>query len=106
MKKCILILSISCFILSLYAQLPTFKSPVPVKASGANINTGFGGNASPFMCDWDEDGKKDLLLGTFTADNVSGSILFYPNTGTDNNPVFGDHTLLEADGKPISVSCG
>ena len=106
MKKCILILCLSGFILFLYAQLPTFKSPVPVTANGSAINTGFGGNASPFMSDWDGDGKKDLLLGTFLGDNISGSILFYPNTGTDNNPSFGDHTLLEADGSPISVSCG
>ena len=106
MKKCILLLLLSSFIFFLFAQLPTFKSPVPVKANGANINTGFGGNASPFMCDWDEDGKKDLLLGTFMGDGVSGSILFYPNTGEDNAPVFGDHTLLKADGNNISVSCG
>ena len=106
MKKCIFVLSVCFFVLSLYAQLSTFKSPVPVKANGANINTGFGGNASPFMCDWNEDGKKDLLLGTFLGDGVSGSILFYPNIGENNAPVFGDHTLLKADGKNISVSCG
>ena len=106
MKKVACVLWISSFIAVLFAQLPTFKSPVPVKANGTDINTGFGGNASPFMYDWDKDGKKNLLLGTFMADNVSGSIQFYPNTGTNNNPTFGDHTLLEADGQPITVSCG
>jgi hypothetical protein len=84
------------------AEPPVFEPPLPVQANGVNINVGYGGNASPFVIDWDGDGKQDLLLGQFDQ----GRIRFYQNVGTHYNPTFGTFTYLQADGATISLSYG
>jgi hypothetical protein len=86
----------------LYAVTPLFDAPVAIQANGSPINVGYGGNASPFMTDWNSDGKQDLLLGQFDA----GKIRFYANTGTNYNPAFDTFSYLQADGADISLSCG
>ena len=53
----------------------------------------------PHVCDWNGDGNRDLLVGVFYAGNVH----LFLNEGTDENPVYGEGALLEADGVPISV---
>ncbi|MBM3314413.1 hypothetical protein FJY71_01030 [candidate division WOR-3 bacterium] len=83
-------------------QTPVFAPPVAIEASGVPINVGYGGNASPFMVDWDGDGKQDLLLGQYNY----GKVRFYPNVGTNFDPVFADYTFLQADGVDISVTYG
>jgi hypothetical protein len=83
-------------------QNPVFEPPVPIQANGVNINVGYGGNASPFLIDWDGDGKQDLLLGQFDL----GRIRFYTNTGTHYNPTFGNFAYLQASGSYISLSYG
>ena len=85
-----------------YAETPVFDDPVYIEANGTPINVGYGGNASPFVIDWDGDGHQDLLLGQFNM----GRVRFYTNTGTNYNPTFGDFVYLQADGIPISVSYG
>jgi hypothetical protein len=92
----IIILSLSL------AEPPVFDPPIPIQANGANINVGYGGNASPFVIDWDGDGKQDLLLGQFDQ----GRIRFYTNTGTHYNPTFGNFVYLQAGGSYISLSYG
>ncbi len=86
----------------MFAQTPVFDPPVYVQANGVNINVGYGGNASPFVIDWDGDGKQDLLLGQFDM----GKVRFYSNTGTHYNPTFGNFAYLQAGGVDISVSYG
>src|SRR5262249_15253926 len=39
------------------------------------------GDAGPFACDWDGDGKTDLLVGA-----GDGSVWFFRNTGTNQAP--------------------
>jgi hypothetical protein len=56
----------------------------------------------PHVCDWNGDGTKDLLVGVF----FEGNVYLFLNQGTDDDPVFGEGTLLEADGEPISVGWG
>lgn len=51
---------------------------------------------SPYLHDWDEDGKKDLLVG-----GDEHEILFYKNIGTEKERVFDKPVAIEADGKPI-----
>jgi len=87
---------------SSFAQNPIFDPPVPIQANGVDINVGYGGNASPFMIDWDGDGNQDLLLGQFDQ----GRIRFYTNTGTHYNPTFGNFVYLQAGGSYISLSYG
>jgi len=85
-----------------FAQTPVFDAPVAIEANGSAINVGYGGNASPFVVDWNGDGKQDLLLGQFN----SGRVRFYENVGENFAPVFGDSVYLQADGSDISLSSG
>jgi hypothetical protein len=87
---------------AVFAQTPVFDAPVALEANGTPINVGTGGNASPFMVDWNGDGKQDLLLGQY----LSGKVRFYENIGEDTAPVFGDFVYLQADGVDISLSSG
>jgi len=84
----------------LSAQTPKFSDPIYIKSNSTNINVGHYG--APFVYDWDGDGKKDLLIG----ESSSGKIRFYRNIGTNNNPIFGDYSLILADGKEITLSYG
>jgi hypothetical protein len=61
-----------------------------VQAAGKDLDVG--GEASPCVVDWNEDGKKDLLMG-----NGSGEIFLYLNEGSNEQPVFG---------KPIKLNGG
>ena len=65
-------------------------SGVMVKADGKDLDVG--GRAAPVVVDWNEDGKKDLVLG-----NGSGEIFVFLNAGTNQQPVFG---------KPIKLNGG
>jgi len=56
------------------------------------------GRSSPVVLDWDGDGMKDLLTG-----NTEGQLLFYPNVGTDMEPLFSGYLLVESDGVPINL---
>ncbi len=84
------------------AQTPVFDDPVAIEADGVPINVGAGGNASPFVVDWDGDGRQDLLLGQY----YQGKVRFYQNIGTNYDPVFSDFRFLQADGSDISVTYG
>lgn len=93
----------SLFIASVaLATVPIFDTPVAIRANGTPINVGYGGNASPFIVDWNNDAKQDLLLGQYDG----GKVRFYANVGTHYNPVFGDYAYLQADGVDISVTYG
>jgi len=60
-----------------------FAPGVMVKAGGGkDVDTG--SRASPCVTDWNEDGKKDLVMG-----NGSGEIFVFLNEGTNQQPVFG-----------------
>ena len=85
-----------------FAEVPVFEDPVYIEANGTPINVGYGGNASPFMIDWDGDNNQDLLLGQYDG----GKIRFYANAGTNFNPTFTTFTYLKADGVDIAVSYG
>lgn len=50
----------------------------------------------PSVCDWNADGKKDLLLA-----NEFGYVYFYPNVGSDAAPVFDGCCRLSAQGQPL-----
>jgi hypothetical protein len=70
-----------------------------IQAHGADIVTS--SNAWPYVCDWNLDGRKDLLAGQeglYTSCNV----YVYLNEGTDSVPVFGDSTPVLHGGTPFA----
>jgi hypothetical protein len=62
---------------------PRFAAPTQVKPPTQKEAPAmaFPGRPSPYVIDWDGDGKKDLLVGF-----ESPEIRFYRNVGTDKNP--------------------
>lgn len=54
--------------------------------------------SAPLVYDWNDDGKKDLLVGNSYIDENRrsyGYVNFYKNTGTDSAPSFSGHTLIQ-----------
>ncbi len=76
------------------------QKPVRLSAGGNPIDVSKEvGHSGPMALDFDKDGKIDLLVGTF-----SGTIHFFRNTGTNQEPVYEDKGLVEAGGKPIRIN--
>ncbi len=88
---------VACSILCAVNAAPAFFAPETLKSGGVNIDVSWYG--SPFVYDWDSDGKKDLVCGQFSSGNIS----FFKNYGTNNNPSFNGYSYLYADGTPITV---
>ena len=63
---------------------------------------GYPGYAIPTVVDWNNDGKKDLIVGEFDQ----GYIRLYLNQGTDSNPVFNGYSLIQSGGAPITQPFG
>ena len=82
--------------------IPTFSpSEFIYWGTGQIIQTEKNG-VIPNVGDWNGDGMKDILVGVYQ----SGNIYYYPNTGTNENPVFPSRSLLEADNRPITLTYG
>ncbi len=79
----------------------TLGKGVKLEAAGEPIDVEIG-HLVPRACDWNNDGKKDLIVGQFR----NGAIRLYLNQGTDESPVFGEFSLLQAGGKPIRLDAG
>lgn len=72
---------------------------VVLVAKGAIQNINVGSKAVPFVVDFDNDGKKDLLVGS-----GDGHIYLYLNTGDDASPVFSSAvTIKDSAGSDIKV---
>jgi GH25 family lysozyme M1 (1,4-beta-N-acetylmuramidase) len=78
---------------------PVFAAPVAIEAAGAPF-VAPGGNAAPWVVDWDGDGKKDLLVG-----GGDGSVTLLANTGTDALPLFAAaETVALPGGRALGVA--
>jgi hypothetical protein len=55
-------------------------------------------DCTPWVADWNDDGRKDLLLG-----NGSGALMLSINRGTDRHPLCSSLHRLTAGGKDIQV---
>ena len=71
-------------------------------ADGEPLNVGGVGYATPFVGDFDGDGKRDLLVGQFS----SGKLRIYNNEGTDEQPRFNDFEWFQDDAKTGGVPAG
>jgi hypothetical protein len=63
-----------------------------LKAGGKDLTVD-GGDAGPFACDWDGDGKSDLLVG-----GGDGSVWFFRNVGTKTAPELAAGVRIVAPG--------
>jgi hypothetical protein len=64
---------------------------------GTNILT-VGIRATPYVCDWDEDGLPDLLCG-----NGDGNVYFFKNTNTVQAPIYAPGVFIQAGGVALNV---
>jgi WD40 repeat protein len=71
-----------------------------IQANGVDIDVSY--NSNPDVVDWDEDGKKDIIIGEHDPVTPNtGTIRLYLNSGTNAAPVFNDYNMLEAGGNQI-----
>ena len=89
------------FLLCSTAFAQQLQEGVLLQADGKEINIEVG-HLVPVVTDWNEDGKKDLLIGQFSG----GKIGLYLNTGTDSAPELKFQKYLEAGGAEISLPAG
>lgn len=75
-----------------------------IKANGQDILVGQ--NSWPWVDDWNGDGKKDLIVGQEAEDldAFTGGMRVYLNSGTNAEPVFGDYSLITANGQTITLT--
>ncbi|RJR16108.1 MAG: hypothetical protein C4581_10650 [Nitrospiraceae bacterium] len=54
--------------------------------------------SAPTVYDWNADGKKDLIVGQRVSINgiTSGRVSYFENIGTNDSPVFGSSSYLQA----------
>ena len=69
-----------------------------IQANGVDIDVGSLSN--PEINDWDEDGRKDLIVGS----DYPGYVHVYLNIGTNAAPVFGNSFWITDDGGAIVKS--
>ena len=80
---------------------PVFTNFVNLRAGGVDIvqpGSSCGGPA-PWVCDWDGDGRRDLLVGN----GANGQVFFYANTNTDAAPLLAPGVALRVGASVLSV---
>ena len=70
-----------------------------IKAGGKSIR--LGSTICPDIVDWNEDGKMDILAGTFRG---GGEVFVLINKGSNEKPEFEMPKQISAGGKTIRVS--
>ncbi len=80
---------------------PVFASSTNLQAAGVDIcwPSVACGAPAPWVCDYDQDGTRDLLVGT----GLEGQVCFYRNVGTDAQPLLGAGVLLTVGPAVLTV---
>ena len=81
---------------------PVFTTSVNLQAGGVDLvySPAYGcGSPAPWVCDYDHDGRRDLLVG----DGGSGKVFFYQNTNTDAQPILAPGVALKLGAADLSV---
>jgi len=81
------------------AGAPVCKEPVSVLQENADLYAGT--LPTPTTVDWNGDGVVDILAG-----NSEGFVLFFENTGSNDEPKFLPATRVRAGGREIQVQAG
>ena len=85
---------------------PVFKAGVLIEANDIPLDAGT--YSVPNAYDWNNDGRKDLLVGfgqdydNPTDQTKNGRIRLYLNSGTNSSPILTDFTFLQAAGTDIN----
>lgn len=80
---------------------PLFSTCTYLKGGSSNIiftSSGCGA-PSPFACDYNGDGKRDLLVGQ----GANGYVYYYCNTNTDANPILAPGLQIKVGAMALSV---
>ena len=80
----------------LHADAPGLHPGVAINDGANPIDVGDG--AAPFVFDWNNDGKKDLVVG-----EGDGHVRIYLNTNTDADPVFTSSVPIQDGGGNLMV---
>jgi hypothetical protein len=80
---------------------PSFTSGTRLSAGGSPIDSP-GSRSSVLVCDWNNDGKKDVVQ----ADDAtsSGGYYWYRNTGTDAAPVLAARSTITFGGQTVGYT--
>jgi hypothetical protein len=78
---------------------PTFDGGTLLKVGqpASKVDIDVGDRATPSVVDWNNDGKKDLVVGA-----LDGKIYIFINKGTDTAPDFLDKVSAQLAGPPLS----
>jgi len=87
--------------LSASAAVPGFEAAQFIQDGGSVLDVGYG--SAPTVVDWDNDGRKDLVIGT---QYNGGKVRLYLNTGTDEAPLFDGYVHLQSGGVDITDPAG
>lgn len=88
---------ISLFLNTGSAGNPQLTAKGFIKANNSDLYVG--NRASPVVVDWDNDNKKDLVVG-----DDNGYIRLYLNSGTNNDPKFTTFTYIKMNNANIKLS--
>jgi len=78
---------------------PAFESPRYFEQEADNVKVG--ALSTPYGCDWDGDGDKDLIVG-----DTAGYLSFVENLDGGDPPKWAEPVYLEADGETIRIMAG
>ena len=83
------------------SDTPDYQTPFRVYANVFPITLSIG-HANPLITDWNGDGLKDLIVGQYSG----AKLRYYQNSDSNDSPMFGDFSYMQADGTDISLSSG
>lgn len=97
---CAICASLFAFAATGQGDAPDLQAGEYIQDSGGPVD--FDMHLIPISIDWNNDGAKDLIVGSYSM----GNIHLYLNQGSDLNPLFATSTLIESGGSAITTSYG
>jgi hypothetical protein len=95
-----MLLVLARWTLSAAAVTPELDAGVVLMNGSSPLSAGI--YTAPCVLDWNNDGKKDLLVGQF----YYGYIYLFLNQGSDAAPVFRTPQAVTVSGVPLTTSYG